>query len=729
MKPIRCALIAFICLTFARLSFAAAPPLADRVPEDVIFYVGWNGAEAFANAPEYQQSHLKALLDNSNMRQVAQDLIPKLLAKVAKKGGPEAAEAVDTFKLIGGNLWNYPTAAYVTVEMGNGNPMPHAAIFCRAGKDALGLQKRVDELLTQANPPPEVPVRTFVVDDIVGISVGFDDGAMALAGADGKSKSITDNAGFKAALAKLGGGDASFIGFYDNDRMLGILDAIVQMQRDPQVAEKYPAIREATGVAGLHRVIMTSGFDGKGWSDRLFVDAPAPRKGLLSITDASPLPDDLLKMIPANSTNVMAGGFDIAKTIDEVRKMLAEIDPNAQEKFGQVLGLAQMYTGVNVETDLFGALGEHWAIYEDPTIAGDGFLGMVAINKLRDPAKAQRAINGVMNAVANTVSAQTRREGVEILMREVKSGNVTVNYLAVPFISPAWTIKGDYLYVALYPQNVVTAVKRGQPAKSILDNPKFASVREKLKVERPTSIQFSDLPRSAEQHYQALLAITRGAMGLSDLFGIRAPELVIPPMDELVKNLEPAGAMSWSDESGFYWRSTSPFPGAQLLNGPSIAALAAPAAIGGAITPMIEKNKTRAAQTACASNLKQIGAAIQMYATEHDGQLPPDLGALATSVDVRTEAFICPSAHKQLPEDWQTMPKDQQAQWVNRNASYAYTGAGMSTKDSNAQTIVLHDRENRHNGAGMNCLALDGSVRFLPVKEAKQLLRTQKQGK
>jgi prepilin-type processing-associated H-X9-DG protein len=691
--------------------------------------VGWNGAEAFTNAPEYQQSHLKGLLDNSNMRQVAQELIPKLLAKAAKQGGAEAAQAVDTFKLIGGNLWNYPSAAYLTVDVNGGNPVPHAAIFCRAGKDVLAIQKRLDELLTQANPPAEVPSRTFVVDDIVGISVGFDDGAQALAGGDGKSKSIVENAGFKAALAKLGGGDASFIGFYDNDRMLGIADALVQMQRDPQVTEKYPAIREATGVAGLHHVIMSSGFDGKGWTDRLFVDAPSPRKGLLTITDPTPLPDDLLKMIPANATNVIAGGFDVAKAIDEVRKMLGDIDPNAQEKFGQVFGAAQMYTGTNIETDLFGSLGEHWAVYEDPTIAGDGFLGMVAVNKLRDPAKAQRSINAVMNAAANTISGQTRKDGVEILVRDVKSGDITVNYIAVPFISPAWTIKGDYLYVALYPQNVVTAAKRGAPAKSIFDNPKFATVREKLKVEKPTSIQFSDLPRSAEQHYQAILAVARGAFGFSDLFGIRAPDLVIPPMDELVKHLEPAGAMSWSDESGFYWKSTTPFPGAQLVNGPSVALLAAPAAIGGAIKPIMERNQIRATQDRCAANVRQIGALLLMYANQHDGQLPPDLGTLASVSDVSPMTFICPNADKELPENWGDMPKDQQAEWINRNVSYAYIGAGVSTKDANGQRIILHDRENRHNGAGMNVLRLDGSVQFLPVRQAKQMLRVQKQGK
>src|SRR5688572_29747585 len=138
MRPYRscCACVVAICLAISQIVSAAAPPLADRVPEGVVFYVGWNGAQAMTGAPEYQQSHLKALLDNSNMRQVATDLIPKLLAKAAKEGGQDAAQVVDTFKLIGGTLWNYPSAAYFNVELGGGNPMPRAAIFCRAGQDA-----------------------------------------------------------------------------------------------------------------------------------------------------------------------------------------------------------------------------------------------------------------------------------------------------------------------------------------------------------------------------------------------------------------------------------------------------------------------------------------------------------------------------------------------------------------------------------------------------------------
>lgn len=727
MKPIRCALLALVTLatSFIGLAPAAtAPPMADRVPEDVIFYVGWGGAEAFTAAPEYQQSHLKALLDNSNMRQVASELLPKLLAKAAQKGGAEAAQAVDMFKMIGGTLWNYPSAAYFTVELGGGNPMPHAAIFSRAGKDALAIQKRLDDLLTQANTPPEVPVRTFVVDDIVGISVGFDDGAMALAGGD-KPKTIANNENFKAALAKLGGGDATSVAYYDNEAMLRLVDAGVQMSNQPEIQEKWPRIREATGIAGLRRLIMSSGFDGRGWSDRIFVDAPAPRKGLLSITDASPLPDDLIKMIPSTSTSAIAGGFDVAKAIGEIRTILGEVDANAQEKFGQVFGLAQMYTGVNVETDLFGALGEHWAVYEDPTIAGHGFLGMVGVNKPRDPAKAQRSLNAVSVAITNTLAGLTRKEGVEVAIRTVTSGDITVSYVAVPFVSPSWTIKDGYLYVALYPQNVLVAAKRGAPQKSILDNPAYATVRDRLKVDKPTSIQFTDLPKAAENHYQALLAVTRGALGFADLFGVRAPELVIPPMDELVKHLEPAGAMSWSDENGFYWKSTSPFPGAELINGPSVAALAAPAALAGVIAPAIEKGKLNSVRQVCASNERQIGVAIMAYAANHDKQFPPDLGALV-AMEIPAQAFLCPNAHKPLPGNWDQMNNEDKAGWVNKNTSYVYLGKGMTLETANSETIILHDRQNRHEGQGMNLLYGDGSVKFVPVEGAKDALKAQR---
>jgi prepilin-type processing-associated H-X9-DG protein len=199
-------------------------------------------------------------------------------------------------------------------------------------------------------------------------------------------------------------------------------------------------------------------------------------------------------------------------------------------------------------------------------------------------------------------------------------------------------------------------------------------------------------------------------------------------MDELVKHLEPAGAMSWSDESGFHWKSTTPFPGAELVNGPTVLALAAPAVLGGAIAGISERNRITGPQQMCAAHQRNLGQAIAFYANAHDGNYPPDLGALVENLDSPI-VFICPNATKEIPETWQGMTVEQRSEWVNANASYVYLGAGLTTQTATPTTIVLHDRENRHQGQGMNMLYGDGSVKFLPVRDAKRALRQQRQGK
>jgi prepilin-type processing-associated H-X9-DG protein len=162
------------------------------------------------------------------------------------------------------------------------------------------------------------------------------------------------------------------------------------------------------------------------------------------------------------------------------------------------------------------------------------------------------------------------------------------------------------------------------------------------------------------------------------------------------------------------------------VNGPSIAALAAPAAIGGAISGLAERTKVRGPQVMCQSHQKNIGHAIATYANANNGQYPPNLGALVENLESPI-VFTCPNADKHIPENWQDMTVEQRTEWVNKNTSYVYLGAGLTTQTATPETIVLHDRENRHQGEGMNLLYGDGRVQFVPVQQAKQAIRTQRQ--
>jgi hypothetical protein len=77
----------------------------------------------------------------------------------------------------------------------------------------------------------------------------------------------------------------------------------------------------------------------------------------------------------------------------------------------------------------------------------------------------------------------------------------------------------------------------------------------------------------------------------------------------------------------------------------------------------------------CASNLRQIGQAVQMYANENHGVFAPDMATLLLTQDLTSEAFICGATH-----DTRASGPTTQAVAANLGAaghlSYVYSGKG-----------------------------------------------------
>src|SRR5689334_20714538 len=72
---------ALACLLVLVISFAAsAQPLADRIPQDAVIYIGWSGSESMGAA--YDQSHLKAVVEASNVRELLNESLPRLLENI-----------------------------------------------------------------------------------------------------------------------------------------------------------------------------------------------------------------------------------------------------------------------------------------------------------------------------------------------------------------------------------------------------------------------------------------------------------------------------------------------------------------------------------------------------------------------------------------------------------------------------------------------------------------------
>ena len=164
--------IAVVCVSvLAAPVLVFAQALADKVPQDAMIYFGWKGADNLG--PAYEQSHLKAVLDASNLPEYFRDVVPKLLAK-ATEGAPEAGAAVETRLTIGSSLWRHPCALYVgPVEVGPAGapPVIHAALLCDAGNDAAVLANQWQKILDKIGPAP-IPLAVEQHGTLVAFVVG-----------------------------------------------------------------------------------------------------------------------------------------------------------------------------------------------------------------------------------------------------------------------------------------------------------------------------------------------------------------------------------------------------------------------------------------------------------------------------------------------------------------------------------------------------------------------------
>src|SRR5580700_406539 len=101
--------------------------LADRVPSDAQIYIGWKGSDDLGGG--YAGSHLKAVMDSSQISQLFTDSIPQLVDRLTQND-PDAARQAHVVLDCAMAVLRHPTAFYFEgVQYGpNGPPMPKIAL-------------------------------------------------------------------------------------------------------------------------------------------------------------------------------------------------------------------------------------------------------------------------------------------------------------------------------------------------------------------------------------------------------------------------------------------------------------------------------------------------------------------------------------------------------------------------------------------------------------------------
>src|SRR5258706_15694799 len=97
-----------ILLTLVFASVAYAQPIAERVPSDAVVYVGWQGTESLSG---YENSHLKGVIDSSNLPQFFSEFLPRVIEQVGKQDA-QAAAGFRSIYGLGGVFVAKPCAIY-----------------------------------------------------------------------------------------------------------------------------------------------------------------------------------------------------------------------------------------------------------------------------------------------------------------------------------------------------------------------------------------------------------------------------------------------------------------------------------------------------------------------------------------------------------------------------------------------------------------------------------------
>lgn len=716
------ALMGWVIATALWPVWAMGQPLADHVPDDAILYIGWVGTNALQQP--YQGTHLQEIMQHSNIPQLLDRALPGLIDRVAQED-PDAAEMIRTASSIVREVWQYPVAFYVR-DFPDVDSVPgenfESTFVIDAGEEAESLTQRLNELLENQDGAS----RAHRVDNIIVISAQPEQTTHVDAPL-GNSQSYT------AAVDQLQ--DQPALCVYVNGAL--IRDMVARTAEaegegagpaDPGLAGPPQMLIPLHLFRGIDAIAWSAGFDGEMWRTQAFIAAPAPRSGLAALLDAQPVSDEILRAIPQSAEWVTIRRLDLAKLHDEIRSAMEAGMADGGALFDKVMGGATMGLGANPKTTLFDPLGDEWAIYIAPQVAGDSLLGGVLLNRVGDAARVQRGLSAIAIAATNIATTQTPSE-IRFQVGYHQHNGTRISYLATPVIAPAWAVKNNLLVMGFYPQTVAAALDELDADGSLLDNEAFQALRQTFGDRQITAISFVDLAKTAEKAYSPLLMWAQLYTGGADLFIEDMPPLLVPAFQHLRPHLSPIGRVAWVDEQGWHAQTVAPFPLADLLSGDASQIIQQYPLAASVMVPPLMRARQRADEIRSVANLRQLLAAMLMYAQDNDGRMPKQLTDLLPYAGNTPSVFVRPN--QRIPAAVRNGTPEEIAQWLGSNAAYVYIRRSERLLEirNPGEVIVLHERiDDRQPTSFVAVGFADGHAESMMVMRLQELLAAQQQG-
>ncbi len=750
----------------------SAAPLADKVPEDAIAYVGWSGRSLTFNGSMFGQ--LLAEQGVADLFGAIRTAADKGLEMTGEADAPAMFESVWEMAAI---AWQKPASAVLLdikiprrpdeggAADGPDEPQPVGAILIDLQKDKAAFDAHLQKLLGLIGKENKLAQATVgnlsyhdfttpagkcsmgYVGDVFFVCLG-DGVPMKVASViNGKSKSLAGSAEFKTAMNELADEQVQMAYYVDVPRLLAIAEKITPMlpTTAPADQSQFRKIVKAMGIDGVTAIAGASNIVDRGFHEKCRIFSPAPHRGLLMLAAGKPLGAAALSGVPDDADFVATINLDPAGVLAEIKRIAAAIDPNAGKQVDEILSAAGEQIGMDIEKDLLAHMGDQWTVISAPSLGGT-LTGTAIIVQLKDAEKFSAALAKLEAQIAKIASGLApttmsvdltgdevppgiRGEPIVLPAREAtasirkyKSGDVEVHYIAASSdympkwtpVAPAWAVHNGKFYLAAFPQ-VVAAAAGGTTQKPLAQSAEFAAFRKRLSP-NASALSYTNTPSLVRRFYGAVLL---GGTAATNMLGKFAPSIkpeMLPPLPKVEKYVWPDIAAISSDAKGITIESYGSMPSYLTSNLPGAGTSLATSIL----LPTLGRARGQAKQAVSAANLRGIGKGCMIYAAENNDKFPPDLAKLVEIGCAGPSMLMSPTSGRKVRLDSAGKPVGP--------FDYVYLGAGLKADDilNPYEFILAYEQPEINKLKGTNVLFVDCHVAWVSMEEFRGLLaRTQ----